>query len=57
MWQALFTSLQNEKAAVRKLGIDMLMAALRSLSPESFSRRAAPHVKTVSLCMPARRSC
>jgi len=47
-----YAAFQSDKAAMRKLGIDILMAALRSLSPEAFSRVAAPHMQSISLCMP-----
>jgi len=47
-----YAAFQSDKAAMRKLGIDVLMAALRSLSPEAFSRDAAPHMQSISLCMP-----
>ena len=52
--QVVYTALKSDKAAMRKLGIDMLMTALRPLSPQDFSRFAAPHMQSISLCMPTR---
>ena len=52
MDQVVYAAIQSDKAAVRKLGIDTLVAALRSLSPEAYSQVAAPHMQSISLCMP-----
>ena len=43
-------SLRSDKSAVRKQGIDILAAALRSQTPEQASRSAAPYICCLAAC-------
>lgn len=50
VYQVVHGSLRSDKSAVRKQGIDILAAALRSQAPEQASRSAAPYICCLAYC-------
>ena len=44
----MLSSLQNDKSAIRKLGMDILAADMRFYSPEALQRSATPHIRSLA---------